>query len=238
MATIFKAWLEYCDKNHECRHGLALDESGKQELPSRLLNVSPSSNLDEIRLDIKGRTKPEKYIALSYCWGQAPNNNPPPWCTLSGNLEERIRGFKLGSLPQTLRDAVHITRDFGIQYLCINSLCIIQNGHNWNEESKRMEGVFASAYCTIAATAASDFRSGFKKKHLVGSACVRRKTGSDINVSTIAADFDNNINEAPLNKRAWVMQERYFSLRIIHFGENRVYGECGEGVYTEDNILL
>ncbi|KAI0121047.1 heterokaryon incompatibility protein-domain-containing protein [Xylariales sp. AK1849] len=233
-----KTWLEHCDQGHRCRTRLAHDESDEQKWPSRLLNVSPSNNPNESRLDTKDKTKPERYAALSYCWGEAPEDKSPPWRTLLGNLDKRCNGFMLHDLPQTLRDAVGVTRELGIQYLWIDSLYIIQDGDDWNKESKRMEAVFASAYCTVAATAATNSRSGFLKKEITDSASVKPGTGSGVNAPIVSADFDHDINKAPLNKRAWVMQERYLSPRTIHFSKSRVYGECGEGVYAGDNIML
>jgi hypothetical protein len=66
----------------------------------------------------------------------------------------------------TFQDAVQVTRELGIQYLWIDSLCIIQwNTEDWQHEAKRMEGVYASAYCTIAATSAVDLNAGFLKRN-------------------------------------------------------------------------
>lgn len=229
-----KVWLEHCDKHHKCCLGPRNNEFNKQELPSRLLNVRPSKDDNQIRLDIslsiKNKAQARKYIALSYCWGQEPGNKPSLWCTELGNLEERCNGFTLNSLPKTLIDAVQVARQLGVQYLWIDSLCIVQrgdDGKDWKEESKRMEAVFASAYCTIAATAADHSRSGFlgKKETATGT-------------STKIADFDIDLSKALLNTRAWVMQERYLSPRTIHFCANRIYAECGEGIYAEDNIFL
>jgi hypothetical protein len=36
------------------------------------------------------------------------------------------------------------------------------------------------------------------------------------------------ILQSPLNQRAWVIQERLLSPRILHFGENQLFWECSE----------
>ena len=75
-----------------------------------------------------------------------------------------------------------------------------------------MEGVFASAYCTIAATSAVNSEAGFLKRNvsnkcvLVQDASGRRfyicadmdNSNSHIDID----DFDNYIEKAPLNTRA------------------------------------
>lgn len=238
MLAPLKTWLNHCDKNHECYHR----SHDNHWMPSRLLNVSPSAQPNEICLETKFSTKSTRYIALSYCWGQDTVDKARSWRTIVGNLHERCDGFMLSDLPKTLRDAVMVTRHLGVQYLWVDSLCIIQGGdggRDWGEESKRMEAVYASAYCTIAATAAPDSRSGFlKTKDITNRIDLRCKTSQILDVSTIISNLDADINDAPLNKRAWVTQERYLSARTIHFCTNRVYVECGKGVYAGDNILL
>jgi hypothetical protein len=39
-------------------------------------------------------------------------------------------------------------------------------------------------------------------------------------------DFELNVDQAPLNTRGWVMQERLLSRRILHFGADMMYWEC------------
>jgi hypothetical protein len=44
-----------------------------------------------------------------------------------------------------------------IQYLCIDSLCIIQDSEeDWKRESVSMMAVYSGSYCNVAATGAAD----------------------------------------------------------------------------------
>ncbi|KAH6662701.1 heterokaryon incompatibility protein-domain-containing protein, partial [Halenospora varia] len=177
------------------------------------------------------------YIALSHCWGKLRPGEVPRYCTTQDNIVVREKGFSIADLPLTFRDAVKVARGLQVQYLWIDSLCIIQgkNG-DWDQESERIEGVYASAYCTVAATSAIDSNAGFLKRNVSSEYVhVQDDSGRTVYVCTSMADFDREVEkEAVLNTRAWVMQERFLSRRTIHFGASQVYWECGEGVYCED----
>jgi Heterokaryon incompatibility protein (HET) len=57
-------------------------------------------------------------------------------------------------LPRTIKDAITITRDLGIQFLLVDALYIVQhslNGEDWQRESAKMESIYGNAYVTIAA---------------------------------------------------------------------------------------
>jgi hypothetical protein len=60
-----------------------------------------------------------------------------------------------------------VTRQLRIPYLWIDSLCITQledNNEDWERELRKMETVFSAAYCTLAATAAADCKTGFLER--------------------------------------------------------------------------
>jgi len=61
------------------------------------------------------------YAALSHCWGTSQ-----PLTTTRATLQERCAGITWGSLPRVFQDAISLTRDLGIEYIWIDSLCIIQ----------------------------------------------------------------------------------------------------------------
>ena len=182
-----------------------------------------------------------KYTALSHRWGvHPPSKTDPRFCTTDDNVDARLNGFTLSELPKTFRDAVRVTRELEIDYLWIDSLCIIQwNSEDWKREADRMEDVFASAYCTIAATSAADSDAGFLARNTSTEYIrVQDSAGNEVCVCTHMDDFKNDVEQAELNKRAWVMQERILSRRTIHFSANQTYWECGEGVYCENLTIM
>ncbi|EXA31830.1 hypothetical protein FOVG_16888 [Fusarium oxysporum f. sp. pisi HDV247] len=129
-----------------------------------------------------------------------------------------------------------MTRLLGKQYLWIDALCIIQGPDgDWNSEARSMEDVFACAYCTIAASSAHGWQDGFLKQHLDSSGIGMQGAP---NTPTCACDFDKDVDEGPLMKRAWVLQERVLSRRIMHFTALHTYWECGDGVRCEQFTKL
>jgi hypothetical protein len=72
-----------------------------------------------------------------------------------------------------------------------------------------MEDVFALAYCVIAATLAVDSNVGFLARNKSTEFVrVRGIAGNRVCVCIRMDDFDNDVEQAELNKRAWVMQVR------------------------------
>jgi Heterokaryon incompatibility protein (HET) len=95
-------------------------------------------------------------VALSHCWGGST-----PVMTTIANID-KFRNRIPPPLPKTFADAVEVTRALGIQYLWIDSLCIIQDSPgDWSNEASLMASVYSSAYVTIAADAASNSSQGF-----------------------------------------------------------------------------
>jgi hypothetical protein len=76
-------------------------------------------------------------MALSHCWGTST-----PIITTCDTINDRMKGIKFEEMTKTFQDAVSVTRNLGIQYLCIDSLCIVQGDQqDWEREASRMADV-------------------------------------------------------------------------------------------------
>lgn len=243
-SILLRGWLRWCDEEHgECKQSQAEREA---VLPTRLLYVGDLSNRDikqdRIRLICASEATSRHYVALSHCWGQLPRDEQKRFCLTRENINRRQQGFSVSELPKTFQDSVTVTRELGLPYLWIDSLCIIQyedSLEDWDRESGRMHSVFSQAYCTIAATAATDSNAGFLKCDIrTGHVYVIDISGNEFYVSDDIDDFDEDVGKAKLNTRAWVMQEAVLAKRTVHFSANQMYWECGEGIYCENLVRL
>lgn len=113
--TIAKTWFDDCVWGHaSCICGT----NSTPSLPRRVLDVKNA----QLRLfEPKNGTK-RHWVALSHCWG-----NTNTFKTTLDTLEPFKRGIDWEALPKTLKDAVKVTRALGVDYLWIDSLCIIQD---------------------------------------------------------------------------------------------------------------
>ncbi|CAN8097963.1 unnamed protein product [Discula destructiva] len=174
-----------------------------------------------------------KYIALSHPWGKGPY-----FCTTVDNAAKHLDSIGFDQLPATFQHAVVTTRELGLEYLWIDSICIIQgkNG-DFYQEAKRMEEVFSSAFCVLAASSAHGQHDGFLNPRDQDHRCLTfggpRARLPALYVRPFMDNFQEDVLEAPLSKRGWVLQERALARRTIFFTDRQTYWECGRGVRCE-----
>ncbi|KAI0142501.1 HET-domain-containing protein [Hypoxylon sp. NC0597] len=222
-------WLFNCDQDHECKRPPSL--IGKSRMPTRLLDVGTGTR-PTIRLVNTSGLLDCAYTALSHCWGEVPENLQ--FFTTRDNIRSHEEGIDFNRLPKTFQDAITVTRGIGIQYLWIDSLCIIQQDkEDWGINAGKMGTVFGSAYCTIAASSASSYLEGFIHNRTDRLCVAIQKGDRKLYLCKYIDNFHHDVEQAVLNKRGWVLQERALSRRTIHFTSNQVYLECGDGVQCE-----
>ena len=134
-------------------------------------------------------------------------------------------------IPKTFQDAIIVTRYLGFHYIWIDSLCIVQDDNeDWARESAKMSSIYANAVLTIAASAAPDDTYGFlhKRQHIGVQVYPdhHHQTGHVIKARrSIHRDLSQ---PGPLLKRAWVLQERCLSRRVLFFEKHEITWECRE----------
>jgi len=129
----------------------------KAPLPTRLLDVASSKGENYVQLH---ETQHERgqYIALSYVWGKGREQ----FMTNQSNLESNKAGIPLEQLSKTIQHAVLCTRRMGLQFLWVDTLCIVQDDSKDKEkELKNMANIYKSALFTISAAKATHCDVGF-----------------------------------------------------------------------------
>lgn len=72
------------------------------------------------------------------------------------SISERQQKVPHSKMPQSFRDAVTATQAFGIRYLWIDALCIIQDSaKDWEKESSQMGDIYRGSTLTMAAIGAN-----------------------------------------------------------------------------------
>lgn len=148
------------------------------------------------------------------------------------------------SLPRTIKDAVEVTRNFGVQYLWVDALCIIQvaasENKDWQSELPNMGRIYRHSLFTIAASSGEHNESGLfyriecsswpvQNFTLINETCSsdRRMLKATIPNWNIAVEY------SALSKRGWVLQERLSASRTLFFTEEGVFWQCNEAKASE-----
>lgn len=159
-------------------------------------------------------------------------------------------------LSSNFRDAVIISRKLGLDYLWIDSLCIIQDDNaDWKTEAANMGNIYQGSYINIAATASNDAYGG-----LISSASVSlqkpattiRPLSSDPPADSGCTDNFSFMIRAPLGDqmqralsgcnyryftRGWILQELALSPRTVHFPEGQILWQCRHCFTIEDGTV-
>lgn len=208
---IARFWLEDCFAKHErCM-------SEAPMLPKRVIDVE--SGHEPFLCIPEG--KRDRYAALSYCFG-----NGPVLTTTGQTLTERQAGIKMSILPKTVRDAVTWTRQLGLKYLWVDSLCILQDSlTDWEVELSTMADIYRDATVTIAATAASHAGDGCAPmRNKLQLASCTPVPGIVVEANFLREEWI--FTKGPLEKRGWTYQEIQLSRRVLRCGGEELAWQC------------
>lgn len=210
-------WLDTCGAHHKgC-------ENITRILPSRLVSITGSDPQLVMTVDLPTDIE---YATLSHCWGLSK------YGTLK---QDNIADFQTripdDALSRTFVDSFTVARFLGINYIWIDSLCIIQDSKSdWLQESVRMCHVYSNSILNIAASKAKDGSEGFlshrtpEDRHLFFD--IQELRNGDRNRAYCMYDpFLELVGSCPLGKRGWVLQERILAPRTVHFMAGHIFWE-------------
>jgi hypothetical protein len=212
-----------------------------RQTPTRLLQVQPFEPSSKVYLRQTAQIPANaRYATLSHCWGQYM-----PVKLQRSTLQAFLDGIHIDSLPPTFQHAIVLTKLLGIEYIWIDSLCIIQDDDNdWANECSRMTSVYMNSFINIGANAAGDSRGGL----------FQQRSWKFVNPLSVRLTYiptnwhrrpvilwpnpqeGNPLDHAPLGDRGWVVQERLLAPRTVHFLKHKVVWECDECQASETDV--
>ncbi|KAB5540401.1 heterokaryon incompatibility protein-domain-containing protein [Coniochaeta sp. 2T2.1] len=232
-----KQWLNNCRTSHS-----ACNTADPPALPTRVIDVGSAGDPLVPRL-ISSKGLRAEYVALSHCWGGS----------ISAVLSAHTYSIFTDALPYTelpanFQDAITITRELGLRYLWIDSLCILQDSReDWEHESGLMAAVYGDATLTISAMASRASGVGILTSHPPAE-----KVPPPVTLSVFAEDdsfrvkveradpdeesLDTLYHKGPLSGRGWTLQESMLSPRHLYCGKNQIYWKCPSGLDSADGI--
>ncbi|CEI63330.1 unnamed protein product [Fusarium venenatum] len=238
VSKLANQWIRTCEANHsECLKEASPPRSAR--MPTRLLDLG-HSNSDTWRIHENPCHVP--YIALSHRWSsETPTLLMRNYYLYSDSQPDSV-------LPQNYKDIVSICRSMDVRYLWIDSLCIIQDdgGLEFRREAPLMTDIYQYAFLTLTICWDSPGLSILRKcqprsipRQKPAALYTQQDSISQIDEYVFvehrdALDVQVDVDRAPLNRRAWVLQERYLSRRLLHLGNEQVYWECNG--YTGSEI--
>ncbi|KAI1331913.1 heterokaryon incompatibility protein-domain-containing protein [Xylariaceae sp. FL0255] len=237
-----RQWLMACQSEH---HGKCW-EGFSSELPTRVIDVGSKSSPNSLKLVITDdMTGVYPYVALSHCWGGKVSP-----LLLSTYLDTFKISMVFQDLPANFQDAITITRELGIRYLWIDSLCIIQDSkRDWEQESKKMGAYYGNSTLTIYALSAEGSTSGILPKVTTspGPKPVYinvfpdkgAKTDQQVRLGKLTHEdksLAHSYVESPLSSRGWTLQESLLAPRHLYFSKHHVYWKCLRGFKFSDGL--
>ena len=168
-----------------------------------------------------------QYVTLSYVWGGvATLRNTKALCK-----DLAVRGAFIHEehrLPKTIKDAMALVEMLGERYLWVDSLCIIQD----DEDDKAiqiaaMDQIYSSSVLTIAAASGDNADAGLPGMS-AGPRTFQRHIDNvqGLYFANLPRRFDPAIDESVWNSRAWTLQEKVSSPRVLYFGAQRCFFTC------------
>lgn len=237
-SALWHHWMNTCLAGHPtCR---STEQSLKPYSPKRLVEVLSNNDggVSGWKLAHSSSTGTVPYFTLSHCWGSYL-----PLRLTKDNIQSLSSSSSVYDLPQTYQDALTVVNSLGYKYIWIDSLCIVQDDEqDWENESSQMGLTYNHAVCNIAATWAANGEDGCFSTRDPTTVCptfiVLSLTTSGPSTYQISQSgdfaYNKDITRAPLNKRGWVVQERYLARRQLSATKCQFYWECHDLLASEE----
>ncbi|KAK0647057.1 heterokaryon incompatibility protein-domain-containing protein [Cercophora newfieldiana] len=233
--SMARRWLRECLETHPACRRTAPTTCGK--LPLRVIDLGDSQKGPRLRVTDPGETG--DYVALSYCWG-----GPQPSCTTTKTAARYLKAIRTEDQPQTIQDAMRVTRELGIRYLWVDSLCIIQDDEaDVAAALAQMHMIYESSAFTLSAASAEASSEGFLQQRDLATRSVAPLDATSDHYASFDVEFrcpDGRLGaisvvpdrieswnpDDPIQKRAWTFQESLLSPRTLVYSKLQMAWRC------------
>lgn len=221
-----KTWIQTCAAGHtRCRA-----ETDRVEIPRHNIRL-----IDVHSFQIVESSLAERYAALSYVWGSNTN-----FALNSGNLRQlsTSHGLQDASIPQTITDAIYLVKQLDIDYLWVDSLCIVQDDDNDKfRQLPIMDQIYQQAHLVVIAATGGDAHAGLpgttKPRTRINQ---RSETIGGIEFNTSFLALRHALGKSRWATRGWTFQEGLLSRRALVITESTTYWDCWESNGREDLV--
>lgn len=251
MQHIFQ-WFESCTGSAHSQCGLYRIQHDRQlSLPSRLLYFS-SNQTEKVRLVEVQMEQIYQYVTLSHRWG-----TPEP-LKLSHNSDDcpkfshnaMTQGISISDLPRIFREALQIIHHCKLEYLWIDSLCIIQDDdsdgrkRDWEKEAVKTGDIYTGGVFNIAAVNSENSdgtlfpgQKDFSAPILQDSFGPNGQFEKGSRLAEILLDsdeeFDKHVLSSELLNRGWVYQEVILTPAKLFCTAQQMWWLCHTGRYCQ-----
>ena len=218
FSTISQWMAECLNKHDHCRDSDSFDRTASLK-SVRFLKLADTS------VTLVDSILPTSYVCLSYCWGVGTSM---PKTTTENIAARKEAGIDISSLPKVFQDAIDICKKFRVEYLWIDSLCIVQDDNqDWIAQSACMADIYEHGRFTIFALSARAPDDGcYSVTHELYQG-TRLPAYTNVYVRKRPKDSARpDGSDFPLLQRAWAYQEICLSPRAILYGSEEVYWRC------------
>lgn len=222
--NVLQGWRDNCNALHSKCKSNAFSSMAPDAIPYLLI--------DTHKMCLKRSNTGDRYLALSYVWGQSLMLK-----TLADNFEQHqeegiFQRQEIASLiPPTVRDAIHFTKHMGERYLWVDALCIIQDDAEIRtRELNGMAAIYANAQFTIIAANGPDANHGLRGFKYSPDSRPREYTAPVISLPTgesmVYREKRIELDKQMWNQRGWTFQEDLFTARKMIFIDHEVHWQC------------
>ncbi|KAJ4182980.1 hypothetical protein NW759_017105 [Fusarium solani] len=222
----FRERLEQCQRNHSiCR---AIQNSTSVDTNYWTLFV------DVDRGCLVHGTLGQKYLALSYVWGNAPTLQ-----TTQKSLAELMQPASLDSkheaLSRVVRDAITLTQMLGERFLWVDALCIVQDdAANKSRHISNMDLIYKQAALTIIAHSATSSDSPLQGvTDGTRFPIVRSRRIGGLEVISQSMSLQSPSISSRYDTRGWTYQEEVLSPRRLYIYHSHACFECCTARYFD-----